>query len=132
MIGIVIVSHSSLISEGVKDLASEMTQGRVKIIPAGGVDDSPTIGTNAERIYQALLEASNPDGVLVLADLGSAVLSTQAAIEMLPEADQKHVLLSNAPLVEGAVIAAAQASIGNDLEAVNAAAEAASTMNKLQ
>ncbi len=131
MIGIVIVSHSPLIAEGVRDLASEMTQGKVKIIPAGGLDDT-TIGTNAERIYQALLEASNPDGVLVLADLGSAVLSTQAAIELLPEADQKYILLSNAPLVEGAVVAAVQASIGDTLEAVNAAAEAASTMNKLQ
>lgn len=131
MIGIVIVSHSPLIAEGVKDLASEMTQGKVKIIPAGGLDDT-TIGTNAERIYQALLEASNPDGVLVLADLGSAVLSTQAAIELLPEANQKRILLSNAPLVEGAVVAAVQASIGDTLEAVNTAAEAASTMNKLQ
>nr|MBN1228176.1 PTS-dependent dihydroxyacetone kinase phosphotransferase subunit DhaM [Anaerolineae bacterium] len=131
MIGIVIVSHSPLIAEGVKQLASEMTQGRVKILSAGGLDDT-TIGTNTERIYRALLEANTSDGVLVLADLGSAVLSSQAAIEMLPEADQNHVLISNAPLVEGAIVAAVQASIGEALEAVNAAAEAASTMNKLQ
>lgn len=131
MIGIVIVSHSPLIAEGVKELASEMTQGRIKILSAGGLDDT-TIGTNTERIYRALLEANTSDGVLVLADLGSAVLSSQAAIEMLPEADQKHVLISNAPLVEGAIVAAVQASIGETLEAVNAAAEAASTMNKLQ
>lgn len=131
MIGIVIISHSPLIAEGVKTLADEMTQGKVKILAAGGLDDS-TIGTNAERIYQALLDASGPEGVLVLADLGSAVISAQAAIEMLPVEEQQYVLLSNAPLVEGAIIAAAQASIGNDLETVNAAAEAAGTMNKLQ
>ncbi|HEC23276.1 MAG TPA: PTS-dependent dihydroxyacetone kinase phosphotransferase subunit DhaM [Chloroflexi bacterium] len=130
MIGIVIVSHSPKVAEGVKDLADQMSQKRVKVVAAGGVDDQ-TIGTNAERIYNALLEAYSDDGVLVLLDLGSAVMSAQMAIEMLPEDKQNKVVLSEAPLVEGAIVAAVEASIGNDLAKVNAAAEAASTMRKL-
>ncbi|NDJ51852.1 MAG: PTS-dependent dihydroxyacetone kinase phosphotransferase subunit DhaM [Chloroflexi bacterium] len=130
MIGIVIVSHSPKVAEGVRELASQMAQGRVKIVAAGGVDDD-TIGTNAERIHGALIEADSEDGVLVLLDLGSAVMSTQMAIELLPEDQQKKIVISEAPLVEGAVIAAVEASIGHDMEKVNAAAEAASTMRKL-
>ena len=130
MIGIVIVSHSHKVAEGVKELADQMAQGQVKVVAAGGVDEN-TIGTNAERIYAALLEAHSDDGVLVLLDLGSAVMSAQMAVEMLGEAEQARVTLSEAPLVEGAVIAAVEASIGNTLEQVNAAAEAAATMRKL-
>jgi PTS hybrid protein len=130
MISIVIVSHSYQIAEGVKTLALEMAKGKVKILAAGGLDSSTT-GTNAVRILEALQEANNPDGTLVMADLNSAILSTQTAIEMLPEADQKRVKISNAPLVEGAIFAAIQASIGSDLETVNAEAEAASTLDKL-
>lgn len=130
MIGIVIVSHHPKIAEGVKDLAKEMTQGKVTIAAAGGVDDT-AIGTNVERIYQAILTASSDDGVLVLMDLGSAVMSAQAAIEMLPEEDRSRVRLSNAPLVEGAIVAAVEASIGNDLAQVNEAAEKACTIDKL-
>ncbi len=130
MIGIVIVSHSHKVAEGVKELADQMAQGQVKIVAAGGVDDH-TIGTNAERIHNALLEAQSDDGVLVLLDLGSAVMSAQMAVEMLDADAQGRVKLSEAPLVEGAVIAAVEASIGNTLEQVTAAAEAAATMRKL-
>lgn len=129
MIGIVIVSHSHKVAEGVKELADQMTQNRVKVFAAGGVDDK-TIGTNAERIHTALVNADEGDGVLVLLDLGSAVMSTQMAIEMLPEEKRERVLLSEAPLIEGAIVAAVEASIGRSLSEVNAAAEAASTMRK--
>ncbi|MFW5748216.1 MAG: dihydroxyacetone kinase phosphoryl donor subunit DhaM [Chloroflexota bacterium] len=130
MIAIVLVSHSHYVARGTKDLADQMSQGRVKIFSAGGLDET-NIGTNVERIHKALTDAMNPDGVLVLLDLGSAVLSAQMAVDMLPEADQQRVLLSEAPLVEGAIIAAVEASLGHDLEKVNAAAEATSTMRKL-
>lgn len=131
MIGIVIVSHSPKIAQGVSELADQMTQGKVKVIPAGGVDDE-TIGTNAERIYHAILEAESEGGVLVLLDLGSAVMSTQMAVEMLDEDKQASVKLSEAPLVEGAIIAAVEASLGHDIDKVSAAAEAACTMQKLR
>ncbi len=130
MIGIVIVSHSSKIAEGVTELANQMSQGRVAVIPAGGVDEE-TIGTNAERIHEAIQRAQGGDGVLVLLDLGSAVMSAQMAIDMLPEEEQATIKLSEAPLVEGAIIATVEASLGHDVDKVNAAAEAACSMRKL-
>lgn len=130
MIAIVVVSHSYKVAKGAKELADQMSQGRVKVLDAGGIDEN-NIGTNVERIHQALIEAMNPDGVLVLLDLGSAVMSAQMAVEMLPEEDQTRVLLSEAPLVEGAIIASVEASLGHDLKKVNSAAEAATTMRKL-
>ncbi|HEY57527.1 MAG TPA: PTS-dependent dihydroxyacetone kinase phosphotransferase subunit DhaM [Anaerolineae bacterium] len=130
MIGIVIVSHSAKVAEGVKDMAEQMSQGRVTIAAAGGVDDE-TLGTNAERILAALQQAYSPDGVLVLLDLGSAVMSAQVALEMLPEEQRQVIKLSDAPLVEGAIVAAVEASLGRGLEAVKQAAEAASTMRKI-
>lgn len=131
MIGIVIVSHSPKIAEGVTELADQMTQQRVRVIPAGGVDDQ-TIGTNAERIYEAIVRAETGDGVLILLDLGSAVMSTQMAVEMLDEDAQQQVQISEAPLVEGAIIAAVEASLGHDLNKVRAAADAACSMQKLR
>ncbi|MCC6905312.1 MAG: PTS-dependent dihydroxyacetone kinase phosphotransferase subunit DhaM [Anaerolineae bacterium] len=130
MVGIVIVSHSPLIAAGVKQLASEMAGEQLRIAAAGGVDDH-TIGTSVERILEALREADGPDGVLILVDLGSAVLSAQAAIELLNEQQQAHLILSNAPLVEGAIVAAVEASIGRPLMEVNRAAEQVATLNKL-
>jgi len=130
VISIVIVSHSPKVAQGAKELADEMSQGKIKIFAAGGVDDN-TIGTNAERIQQALESAMNDDGVLVLLDMGSAVMSTQMAVEMLPDEDQAKVTLSNAPLIEGAVIASIEAAAGNALAAVNAAAEMTREMEKL-
>lgn len=130
MIGIVIVSHSFKIAEGVKELADQMTQERVQIMAAGGLDEE-TIGTNAERIHEAIVAADSGEGVLVLLDLGSAVMSAQIAIEMLPEEQRERATLSEAPLVEGTIIAAVEASIGHDIAQVNAAAEAAGSMQKL-
>ena len=130
MIGIVIVSHSPKIATGVKDLADQVAQGRVTIAAAGGLDDE-TIGTNAERIHQALVEAACAGGTLMLVDMGSAVMSAQAAIEMLPEDERSRVSLTNAPLVEGAIIAAIEASIGKTLDEVKAAAEGAVGIDKL-
>ncbi len=130
MIGIVIVSHSAKVAEGVKEMAEQMSQGRVPIAAAGGVDDH-TLGTNAERILTALQQAYTPDGVLVLIDLGSAVMSTQMAVEMLPQEQQSRVRLSDAPLVEGAIVAAVESSLDRSLEEVHKAAEAARQMKKI-
>lgn len=132
MIALVIVSHSPKIAEGVKELADEMAQGKVRIYAAGGVDDT-SIGTNAERIHAALQNAvhENDDGVLLLLDMGSAAMSAEMAVEMLDDAQQAKVIISEAPLVEGAVIAAVEASIGNDLQAVQAAADQTRHMSKL-
>lgn len=130
MIGLVIVSHSAKVAQGVKEMADQMSQGRVAIAAAGGVDDE-TLGTNAERILAALQRAFSPDGVLVLMDLGSAVMSAQMAIEMMEPEQQSKIQMSDAPLVEGAIVAAVEASLGRSLEEVKKAAEAASTMRKI-
>jgi phosphoenolpyruvate-protein phosphotransferase/dihydroxyacetone kinase phosphotransfer subunit len=130
MVGIVIVTHSARLAEGVKDLADQMSQGRVPIAAAGGLDEE-TIGTNMERILEAINAVYQPDGVLVLMDLGSAVMSTEIAIEMLPDEQQAKVLMSEAPVVEGAIAAAVEASIGSPLEKVDAAARGVVTMPKV-
>lgn len=131
MIGLVLVSHSAELARGVKALAEGMTGGSVRIAAAGGGPDGG-MGTDVERIRAAVEDVYDSDGVLILMDLGSAVLSAETAVEMLPPERQERVLLSNAPLVEGAVIAAVEASIGKSLEEVNAAAEAAVTMRKVE
>jgi phosphoenolpyruvate---glycerone phosphotransferase subunit DhaM len=128
-VSLVLVSHSRQLAEGVRELAGQMTQGRVKIAVAGGTADG-RLGTDATAILGAIEEVRGPAGVLVLVDLGSAVLSTQMAIEQLPDADGR-VLLSNAPFVEGAVIAAVEASIDSDLDGVAAAALGAREMEKV-
>ncbi len=130
MIGIVIVAHSARLAEGVKEMADQMAKGLVPIAAAGGVDDV-TLGTNADRIYEAIERVYSDDGVLVLFDLGSALFSTQMALERLDDSRQAHVLLSEAPLVEGAIVAAVEASLGHDLATVNAAAVAARDMQKI-
>ena len=130
MVGIVLVSHSHALSEGLQEMALQMSRGRVKVVAAGGVDQQ-TIGTNAERIAEAIREVYSVDGVLVLLDLSSAVLSAQMAIEMLPQEWEPYLKLSNAPLVEGAIVATVEASLGRTLAEVSMAAEAARDMEKI-
>ena len=82
MIGMVIVSHSAKLAEGVVELVMQVAQDKVRVIAAGGADDGG-IGTDAFRVRQAIEAVDSPDGVLILMDLGSAVLSAETAIEML-------------------------------------------------
>lgn len=131
MIGIVVVSHSAGLAEGVKELADGMTRGVVAIAAAGGGPEG-TLGTNAERIREAIDAVYSPDGVLVLMDLGSAVMSAELAVETLEAERAPRVRLSDAPLVEGAVVAAVEASLGKSLADVDAAAVAARQMQKVE
>ena len=130
MVSLVLVSHSRQLAEGVRELAGQMTQGRVKIAVAGGTSDG-RLGTDAIAIKAAIEEVRGAEGVLVLVDLGSAVLSTQMAIEQLGDGEGR-VVLSDAPFVEGAVIAAVEASIEKDLDEVATAAVGAAQMEKIQ
>jgi dihydroxyacetone kinase phosphotransfer subunit len=130
MVGIVLVSHSHLQAIGLQEMAAQMSRGLVSIVAAGGVDEQ-TMGTNAERIYQAIQDVYTSDGVLILFDLGSALLSTQLAIDMFPSDQQVHIKLSGAPMVEGTIAAAVEASLGHNLGEVNAAAEATKDMQKI-
>jgi multiphosphoryl transfer protein len=120
-VGLVIVSHSARLAEGVVELAREMGGEQVVIEAAGGMADPPgAIGTDAELVMGAIERASSPDGVLVLMDLGSALMSAEIAVEMA--GGDVPVLLADAPLVEGAVAAAAAARAG--LALADVAAEA--------
>ena len=128
MIGLVIVSHSEKLAEGVRELAEQMTQGKVKIAAAGGIDDDENpIGTDAMRVFAAIEDVYSDDGVVVLMDLGSAIMSAEMATEFLDPDQMENVHLCEAPLVEGALAAAVQASIGADVPAVMAEARAALT-----
>jgi PTS hybrid protein len=129
-VSLVVVSHSAKLAEGVVELAGQMTQGKVAIAAAGGASDG-TLGTSVERIVAALQEVTSPDGTLILLDLGSAVMATEMAVEQFAEASEHRVIISPAPLVEGAVIAAVEASIGNSLQEVADAALGAVTLPKL-
>ncbi len=130
LVGIVIVSHSAQIAAGTVELARQMAGDDVRIEAAGGTADG-SLGTDAAAIMAAITAADAGAGVLVLVDLGSAVLATQTALELLGEDAAAGVRLSGGPLVEGAVVAAVQASVGDDLAAVLAAAEEAASLPKL-
>ena len=123
MIGLVLVSHSAKLAEGVADLAAQMAGPDVRIGAAGGLDEpGDALGTDATKVLRAIEDVWSADGVLVLMDLGSAVLSAELAVDLLDEDRRGRVLLTEAPLVEGAVAAAVAASIGEPLEEVGAAA----------
>ncbi len=129
-VGLVIVSHSAQLAEGVVELAGQMAQGRIALAAAGGTADG-TLGTSVDKILSALEQVSGPDGILVLLDMGSAVMATEMAIEMFAQHFLHPVMISPAPLVEGAVVAAVEASIGNSLQEVAEAAVQASALPKL-
>src|SRR5690606_28959449 len=124
MVGLVIVSHSARLAEGVLELARQMTQGSAPLAIAGGIDDPENpIGTDAMKVIEAIDAVYSPDGVVVLMDLGSALLSAETALEFLPDDRRDRVFLSKAPLVEGAMAAAVQAMVGAPIEQVLAEAE---------
>ena len=130
--GLVLISHSGTLVSGLRDMVAQVAGDEVAVGIARGTEDG-RLGTSAPRIAAALrstLDAS-PDGVLVLLDLGSAALSLELALEDLDPRDRARTRVSEGPLVEGAVLAAVQASVGASLDEVEAAAAAASTMTKL-
>jgi phosphoenolpyruvate---glycerone phosphotransferase subunit DhaM len=117
---LVVVSHSEKIADGAVQLAAQMAPD-VVIIAAGGTSDG-RIGTSLEKVMSALDQAADGDGIVVLTDLGSAVMTAESAQELA--ADPSAVLLADAPLVEGLVAAAVAAQGGADALAVKQAAEA--------
>ncbi len=128
MVGLVIVSHSKKAAEGIFELAVQMAGKEHRIVAVGGMEDG-SIGTDAVRIQQGIITANDGDGVVILADLGSGILSSETAIDLLEE-DIK-VVIADAPILEGAVGAAVEASIGGTITEVVEAAEAAKQLSKL-
>ena len=141
MVNLVLVSHVQEIALGTKTLAEQMAGETVHIEAAGGIVDRRAtdatgnpllvLGTDAERIMAAIKRCWSSAGVLLLVDLGSAVLSAELALELLDDEMRQQCLISNAPLVEGAVVAALEASLGHSLAVVNAAAEGITAIPKV-
>ena len=131
MVGLVLVSHSAGLAEGLREMVAQVAGDDVPVATAGGTDDG-RLGTSAPRIAEAIRVtlAAGADDVLVLVDLGSAVLSLELALDELEPADRSHVRVSDAPLVEGAVVAAVQASVGAGIDEVADAALGARAMVK--
>jgi dihydroxyacetone kinase phosphotransfer subunit len=132
VVGLVLVSHSSALADGLQAMVAQVAGDDVPIATAGGTDDG-RLGTSAPRILAAIrsvLDAAT-DGAVILIDLGSAALSLELALEELDATDRARLRACDAPLVEGAILAAVQASVGASLDEVLAAAVEAATMTKL-
>ncbi len=121
-VGIVIVSHSPKVAEGAADMVRQMVGDDVPLAWTGGNPDGG-LGTSFAAIADAIARAWSEAGVAILVDLGGAETNSEMAIEMLSEKKRARVVVCNAPIVEGAVIAATEASGGADLAAVKRAAE---------
>ena len=123
-VGIVIVSHSIDVAKGTADMVRQMVGAEVPLAWCGGNPDGG-LGSSLEAIQAAIEAAWSDRGVAVLVDLGGAETNSEMAIEMLSNGRSARVVVCNAPIVEGAVMAATAASTGSDLEAVREAAEEA-------
>jgi len=119
-VGLVFVSHSARIAEGVVELARQMAP-TVPLVAAGGTDDGG-IGTSYDRVLAAIGEADRGDGVLLIGDLGSAILTAETAVDLLDAPPAGGVRVLDVPIVEGGVAAAVAAESGADLDAVARAA----------
>jgi dihydroxyacetone kinase phosphotransfer subunit len=122
LVSIVIVSHSSDVARGAADMARQMVGKEVRIAPVGGNQDGG-LGTDVAKIVAAIEDVWSPAGVAVLVDLGGAETNSEMAIEMLPADKRGTVVICDAPVVEGTVMAAVESAGGGSLEAVRAAAE---------
>jgi phosphocarrier protein FPr len=128
LVGIVIVSHSQQLAAGVRELVSQMVQGDLPIAIAAGIDDPENpLGTDVMQVYQAIESVYTEAGVVVLMDLGSAVMSAEMAVELFPAEQQPQIKLCDAPLVEGTLAAAVTAATGAKLEQVLTEARGALT-----
>ena len=121
-VGIVIVSHSPLVAEGTADMVRQMVGDEVPLAWCGG-DPGGGLGTSVEAILAAIDRAWSERGVAILVDLGGAETNSEMAVEMLPDDRRRLTAICNAPIVEGAVMAATEASSGASLDDVQKTAE---------
>ena len=121
-VGIVIVSHSKDIAKGTADMVRQMVGSEVKVAFCGGNPDGG-LGTNVPLIIEAINQVWSPKGVAILVDLGGAETNSEMAVEMLQPEQRDRVVVCNAPIVEGAVMAATEAAGGSSLDQVRAVAE---------
>lgn len=125
MVGIVIVSHSQKLAEGVVEISRMMAE-TAPLAAAGGLEDG-TLGTSYDKICAAIESVYSSDGVIVLMDMGSAVMTTEMVLEDL---DKPNVKMLDCPLVEGAVLAAVESAGGRSLEEISERIAEARTTKK--
>jgi dihydroxyacetone kinase phosphotransfer subunit len=121
-VSIVIVSHSPKVAEGAAEMVRQMVGDEIRLAFCGG-DPDGGLGTNVGAILEAVESVYSDKGVAILVDLGGAETNSEMAREMMPAEKAKHVVICNAPLVEGAIMAATEAAGGSDLDTVRATAE---------
>jgi dihydroxyacetone kinase phosphotransfer subunit len=134
-VGVVVVSHSAPLADAVVELVRQLANldasSGPRLVAAGGMADG-SLGTDATRIAEAVGAADAGAGVVITADLGSAVLAAVTALDdLLPAPASRHVRVSNGPIVEGTFVAAVQAFAGDSVDEVAAAADGAAQMDKL-
>ena len=122
-VGLVFVSHSDKIADGLRELAAQMAQN-APMAAAGGTDDG-RIGTSFDKVTAAIAAVDQGVGVVVLCDLGSAILTAETALDFLDDSVRERVRIVDAPLIEGGVAAAVASEVGGTLHAVMEAAESA-------
>ena len=121
-VGIVIVSHSEKVASGTAEMVRQMVGDEVSLAFCGG-DPDGGLGSDVTKILTAINSAWTDKGVAILVDLGGAETNSEMAIEMLPPQRQLMVAICNAPIVEGAIMAATEAASGASLQEVRATAE---------
>jgi dihydroxyacetone kinase phosphotransfer subunit len=121
-VGIVIVSHSEKVASGAAEMVRQMVGDEISLAFCGG-DPSGGLGSDVNKILAAINSAWTEKGVAILVDLGGAETNSEMAIEMLPPEKQANVLICNAPIVEGAIMAATEAASGGSLQKVRSTAE---------
>lgn len=121
-VAIVIVSHSPDVARGAADMVRQMVGDEVKVAHCGGNPDGG-LGTDVGSITEAIRSVWSKKGVAVLVDLGGAETNSEMALEILGDEMSKKIVICNAPIVEGAVMAATEAAGGSDLDTVRATAE---------
>lgn len=117
MIGLLLVSHSIKITDGIKDLIVEMTNDSVPIVSCGGTDDEG-LGTSAEKIVNGINELSDCDHILIFTDIGSSIMSSDLALDLITKEEKDKCVMVDAPIVEGAFVAGVQSMVSDDLKEV--------------
>ena len=125
MVGIVIVSHSQKLAEGVVEVSKMMAE-TAPLAAAGGLEDG-NLGTSYDKIFAAVEDVYSSDGVIVLMDMGSAVMTTEIVLEDL---NRPNVKMIDCPLVEGAVLAAVESAGGRSLDELSELIKDSRTANK--
>jgi phosphoenolpyruvate---glycerone phosphotransferase subunit DhaM len=130
VVGLVLVSHSGVLAEGLREMIEQVARGTVRLAVAGGTKDG-RLAPDPLRVRDAIKEVLGDGGVLVMVDFGSSVLAAEMAIEMLTMHERSLVAISGGPFVEGAMMAAVQIGIGANLVEATAAADTAGQLPKL-